>query len=251
MEVFIISSNIRFSTHDDGEQAWPKRKEILSSILLKYSPFIIGTQEGREPQLRELLTLLPHYKISDNNRVWINERMYPCLFFDDRYVNDIDSGDFWLSETPTIDGSSSFKSMFPRLCTWMLAKIADQFFYIFNTHLDHVHDHTRHAQVRVLCQEIKRINSTNLPIILMGDFNDSPDSETRKNLIQSLPVLRDDWSAQEESTHHPFTGHYPEGSRIDWILHSFNQEIEIKLDKNSKDGIWPSDHFPVISRFTF
>ena len=41
---------------------WDKRKEILRNILLSYKPNIIGTQEGREPQLRNLETLL-NFKI--------------------------------------------------------------------------------------------------------------------------------------------------------------------------------------------
>lgn len=249
MDAFIISSNIRFSTHDDGPQAWPKRKSILARTLLHYSPLIIGTQEGREPQLREFLSLLPDFSVSDVNRSWINERMYPCLFFNTKHLQVEESGDFWLSETPGVDGSSSFGSMFPRLCTWMQASVNESSFFVFNTHLDHVRDETRHSQAKVLCDQIKKINSQNLPMILMGDFNDSPTSLTRSIIEKELPTLVDNWTSAEESSHHPFSGQNSQGDRIDWILHSFRQKVQIHLDKSVENNTWPSDHFPVVAKF--
>jgi len=248
MELFIISSNIRFSTHDDAEHAWPKRKNILAQLLRSYSPLLIGTQEGRHPQLLELAELLPDYQLVDQHREWIGERMYPCLFVKRNLSQVKDSGDFWLSETPHIDGSSSFESMFPRLCTWVKIELNGSFIYIFNTHLDHVQTSTRKAQAQVLCNEIKKINAKNLPMIILGDFNDSPDSPTRKCIISNFSDLKDDWNQAEESSHHPFSGHNPEGHRIDWILHTFSQRMELSLDKSSTNGIWPSDHFPLVGK---
>ncbi len=251
MDAFIISSNIRFSTHDDGLHAWPLRKEILANIYLRYSPLLIGTQEGRKPQLDELKSLLPGYQISDQHRNWMAERMYPCIFFNEKHLKLTNSGDFWLSETPDIDGSSSFESMFPRLCTWVCLEFSGTEFYVFNTHLDHVKSSTRAGQIQVVCDQIEKINKNKSPVILMGDFNDCPLSETRNIIIKQVSTLKDDWSLPEEASHHPFTGENAEGQRIDWILHNFDQRAEIFLDKSSVDGIWPSDHFPLIAKFKF
>lgn len=251
MEVFIISSNIRFSTHDDGNHAWPLRKNILAQIYQKYSPIVIGTQEGRQPQLEELQEILPGYTLAATHRSWLKERMYPCIFFQQQSVQLHDSGDFWLSLTPYVDGSSSFESMFPRLCTWVCLQFQDTRFFVFNTHLDHVKASTREAQVSVLCQEIKKLNTGNLPVIIMGDFNDSPRSQTRQILHRNFVRLRDDWSGPEEASHHPFSGINPEGQRIDWVLHDFEKKAELHLNKESLDGIWPSDHFPLVAKLRF
>lgn len=251
MDAFIISSNIRFSTHDDGAHAWHLRKNILAQIYQKYSPILIGTQEGRQPQLAELQELLPEYQLAADHRNWLADRMYPCIFFQKKSVQLIDSGDFWLSLTPTVDGSSSFDSMFPRLCTWVCLEFQETRFLVFNTHLDHVKPLTRESQVGVLCQEIKRLNPSNLPVVIMGDFNDSPESETRKKILRHFLRLRDDWSCPEEASHHPFTGTNPEGHRIDWLLHDFEKKAELHLNKESHEGIWPSDHFPLVVKLKF
>ncbi len=251
MEAFIISSNIRFSTHDDGSHAWPLRKKILAGIYHQYSPLLIGTQEGRKPQLHELKLLLSGYALADTHRNWLAERMYPCIFYNERTVRLLKSGDFWLSLTPEIDGSSSFDSMFPRLCTWVHIEVAGRELLVFNTHLDHVQPSTRESQIEVLCTQVKRINTKNLPIIIMGDFNDSPESRTRKIIYDYFDSIRDDWSSREEASHHPFTGLNPDGQRIDWILHNLEEKAQLHLDKQSDNGTWPSDHFPLIAKLKF
>lgn len=248
----LISCNIRFSTTDDGLNKWSNRVEFLSNLLSSYTPLILSTQEGRQPQIQELSQHLKSLKLVDQHREWIDERMYPCIFVDNSRVEVINSGDFWLSETPDVSGSLSFDSMFPRLCTWTKLVIQNQRILVANTHLDHVQDSTRLKQMKVLIQELSKIKSDSESLVIMGDFNCSPQSEVRQELMKHFPDLVDHWNLPEESSHHPFTGHNSEGARIDWILHNLkSSQTIIKLDKTHKDGIWPSDHFPVICRINF
>jgi endonuclease/exonuclease/phosphatase family metal-dependent hydrolase len=245
----IITSNIRYSTQDDGDHAWDFRKHILAEILNQHDPFILATQEGRQTQILSLRDLLPNFTLIDGHRQWIAERMYPSFFVNQKMGQVLASGDFWLSETPHIAGSSSFGSMFPRLCTWMRLNFLSHTLLVANTHLDHVKDETRERQAEVLCREIKKLKRENDTLIILGDFNASPESRTRQIIMQEFPELRDDWDQPEESTHHPFCGTNPNGSRIDWILSNFPEKVKIALDKTHQSGIWPSDHFPVIGWF--
>ncbi|MFP5490318.1 MAG: endonuclease/exonuclease/phosphatase family protein [Bacteriovoracia bacterium] len=243
--ITVISSNIRFDNPADGVNQWSKRKDHLAKTLLSQSPLIIGTQEGREPQLREMCKLLPGYSMIDFNREWLSERMYPCFFVKTDSVNVLDCGDIWLSETPHIPGSSSFDSAFPRLCTWLKVEINKTLWLFANVHLDHVKLSTRLAQVGVLGEEINKIKTTE-KLIILGDFNDSPQSELRDHLLSHFPTLHDPWLGPEESSHHPFTGDHPDGSRIDWILVEGQfKNSEMKMLKDSHQGHWPSDHFPI------
>ena len=252
MELKITSSNIRFENPADGDHDWPHRKNILRDILLNFNCDILGTQEGREPQLRALNELIPKYELIDHHRQWIDERMYPCIFIKPDIIKVLRSGDIWLSETPEISGSKSFDSAFPRLCTWIEAqdvKTLTPFFFV-NTHLDHVKQETRIEQAKVLSKEIKKENKKNLPIILMGDFNDSPESPIRK-IVNDLLKLHDPWIEHkkiEESSHHSFHGEKGDGIRIDWILlsHDFSCD-DIFLDKTHQEKIYPSDHFPLMA----
>lgn len=245
----VITSNIRFSTTDDGLHRWENRRPMLSRILLSHRPALIATQEGREPQLRELASSLAPLKLVADGRPWIEERMYPCLFIDPTQVEVLSNGDFWLSETPEIPGSFSFDSTFPRLCTWARVKIRGEAWLIASTHLDHVLVETRKQQSQVLVQQLKVLRQHDENILLMGDFNDEPQSETRQVFTDAFPELYDPWSMPEESSHHPFSGSCPTGHRIDWILLPQKKKVlEIFLDKTNEQGKWPSDHFPVICK---
>lgn len=254
MELCLISCNIRFDNPADGQNSWTYRRDFLAQTLLKHSPSIIATQEGRFQQLNELKILLKDFEIIDQHRSWIGERMYPTIFIRKDSFEYINSGDVWLSETPDVAGSLSFGSTFPRLLTWAKVQIknSDKNLLIVNTHLDHVKAETRLAQVKVLAQAIKRLLDSTCSLVIIGDFNDSPDSPVRAEIINQFPDLQDAWklfNAVEESSHHSFMGEMPKGARIDWIL--VDKKIEVTssmMEKSCKDNFYPTDHYPIIAK---
>lgn len=251
MRLKIISSNIRYENDHDGINSWENRRPLLQKIYSEFSPDILGTQEGRFLQTKGLANDLT-LKLVESHRSWIENRMYPCLYVNETFIKVKTSGDIWLSKTPNISGSLSFKSAFPRLCTWMQITHlqSNNDYIVINTHLDHVLEETRVEQINVLIREIKLINNQNLPIILLGDFNDTPTSTIRKKIMQHLN-LKDPWielSLPEEKTHHGFLGEKGVGERIDWILvpKTFSTET-IFLEKRSFNDIYPSDHYPLLA----
>jgi len=184
VSIKVITSNIRFDTESDGDNSWNQRKDFLAKTLLSKKSLIIGTQEGRRPQLEELHKLLPQFKLIDSHRDWIEERMYPCIFVHDS-VTVLESGDFWLSNTPQIPASKLEGSAFPRLCTWVKLTYSDNVFYAFNLHLDHVDGDVRHEQSKILIREVSNIvNDHNF--FLFGDFNASPESKVYEELTQKF-----------------------------------------------------------------
>ncbi len=257
MDLCLISSNIRFDNPADGANSWPLRRSLLTETLLAHRPDIIATQEGRFGQLKDFEELLKDYEIIDPHRSWIKERMYPTFFVKKGVFEILKSEDLWLSETPGVAGSLSFGSAFPRLMTWMKIQPKKEKvnFLVINTHLDHVKKETRESQIRVLAKEIKRIKEPHTILVIMGDFNDSPDSDARKILMNEFPELVDAWKAfhdHEETSHHTFNGLCPDGSRIDWILVDKKMHLQsCEMDKSESEGRYPSDHFPVVCRIKF
>ncbi len=253
----IMTSNIRFNNPSDNEHAWPHRLPILKNIISTQGPDLLGTQEGRFSQLKELEEHIS-LKMADDHRQYIDERMYPCIFYNPEKIEVLASGDIWLSQTPFEAGTKSFESAFPRLCTWIKAQdLNGKIFHMINTHLDHMYSHTRHEQIKVLLMETKKLGLQDTPWILTGDFNESPVENVRKEIDQ-LANLRDPWiekKKKEISTFHKFNGQYDlkfGGARIDWILTTndfFCEELEAILEE--KNGIFPSDHFPIIGRYQF
>lgn len=253
MRICLISSNIRFDNPADGPNAWEYRRDLFRETLLKHDPDLIATQEGRYDQLKDLAELFPEFEIIDQHRSWIKERMYPTFYLKKNTFEFIASEDLWLSETPDLAGSKSFGSAFPRLMTWakIQPKNTNTNLLLVDTHLDHIKRETRIEQMKVLSQEVKRNLDTNSKLVIMGDFNDSPDSEVREILTNEFPQLVDSWkkfNQSEETSHHFFNGLCPDGKRIDWIMVDESLEIESSLlDKSSQDGKFPSDHFPMVT----
>ena len=254
MELNIISCNIRFDNPADGQNSWPFRREFLTQTLLKHSPDLISTQEGRIQQLGELKASLGNFELMDQHRSWIGERMYPTIFIRENKFEFLGSGDVWLSETPDVAGSRSFESAFPRLMTWskLQLKNSAQKFLIINTHLDHVKSETRQRQITVLVEEVQKLWDKQSQLIFMGDYNDSPNSQVREILIKSFPQLQDAWRnfhKIEETSHHSFKGENQNGSRIDWVLVDERLKIvSCEMDKCSVDGFYPTDHYPIVCR---
>ncbi len=128
-------------------------------------------------------------------------------------------------------------------------------FLIVNTHLDHIHSETRERQTQVLIQGIKKVWQPDFKLIIMGDFNDSPQGQVRSLLSREFKELQDAWklfNQHEETSHHAFSGECQNGSRIDWILVDNKIKVENAfMDKKTSDGLYPSDHFPVICHIRF
>ncbi|MBT6325190.1 MAG: endonuclease/exonuclease/phosphatase family protein [Bdellovibrionales bacterium] len=248
MQIKLITSNIRFSNKTDGNHCWQNRLPILSKLINDFSPLILGTQEGKQVQINEFALTLTDLTLIDKHRNWLEERMYPALFINTSFLEVIESGDIWLSATPHIAGSISFQSAFPRLCTWAKLKVKakNQEILVCNTHLDHVYETTREQQISVLIDQLQLVNKSNLPIILMGDFNEGPNGKVRSQINSKLPNLIDPWDAVESGSHHKFDGNNKNSLRIDWILIDkiFKKE-KIYLEQSHENNIYPSDHFPV------
>ncbi len=250
----IASANIRFESQKDGPNDWPYRAPLLSSIINLHDTELLGTQEGREPQLRSLEKRLPSLTLIDDHRAWIENRMYPCLFYNEAVFELINSGDIWLSSTPEIPASKSFGSLFPRLCTWARLKNKnDKSSTLFlNTHLDHLSSKTRIQQVRVLKEEVSKIYGPHEQMILMGDFNEGPGQDVHHFLLKTLKLIDcyEEMGLQEVASHHKFSDQRNGFERIDWILRSQNLKTNsIKLSQESLNGLYPSDHLPVLAVF--
>ena len=103
------SCNLRYDEPKDP-YPWKKRKLILAKLLKDKKPDVLGTQEGWKPQLHELYDLISdEYQIADAHRSYRDKRMYPALFIRKDWTIK-HSTDRWLSQTPTLMGSTSFGS---------------------------------------------------------------------------------------------------------------------------------------------
>jgi endonuclease/exonuclease/phosphatase family metal-dependent hydrolase len=250
----VMTFNLRFENEVDGDNAWRLRRELVAGLIERYRPDLLGTQEGTASMLDWLAGRLEGYRLhAPANRVLDENSQYPSLFYrSDRFG--LRAGqDRWLSETPEQHLSKGWDSAFPRMLSW--ARLAEldsgRELVAIVTHLDHIGPLARVNQARLVAGFAAGQPE---PVLVMGDFNDTPGSATHDALTGESAALRDTWQALaqpedlEQHTAHRFDGVGRKG-RLDWILlDSGFEALAVEIVRDHAAGRWPSDHFPVLAR---
>jgi endonuclease/exonuclease/phosphatase family metal-dependent hydrolase len=251
----VMTFNIRTAAGRDGGNAWPYRKELVAETVEQFSPQVVGLQEVLNEQIEFLESALPEYRWLGVDRGLNGGRGLSeatPIFYRYRELSPIESGTFWLSDTPDTPTRGRRAS---RIVTWARFHHLEsgQQVYVFNTHF------TLRRGRRQL-QAAGQINAhlATLPpgsaVVLMGDFNSVAETSDTWELATSQG-LRDAWVIAEERGGPAITangfGPPPEGweGRIDWIL--VNDPIAVRSIEtvvHSEDGRYPSDHYPVVAR---
>jgi len=246
MKFSVMTFNLRLDTKDDGDNAWPHRKEAVIETILSHQPAVLGTQEGLHHMIEFMATALKDYGKIGQGREGGKKGEYNAIFYKKDVLHLIDHGQFWLSETSDIRGSVSWDSAYPRICTWgrfqLLADPTKEI-VIFNTHLDHVSQLARERGIVSICSHIKLYEKQDIPAILMGDFNCGPDND----VIEHVRMMGLDVTHAVGKTFHDFDGGV-EGYPIDYIVKSKAfTTIKSMIDHQTVNQRYPSDHYPVIS----
>ncbi len=249
----VMTFNVRLPVAADGPNRWEARRDLMASVIREAHPDLFGTQELFRLQGDDLVARLPEYTWFGRGRYGDDGDEHMGVFYRRDRLQVLESGDFWLSDTPDVPGSITWGHPLPRMVTWALFKrIADgKRFYYFNTHLPY-RDEDEPARVKGGKEILARLTRLprDVPVILTGDFNTGPESLVHQTLTSEL---QDAWltaprKSGPEGTFHAFTGK-PE-KRIDWILFRGVKANSVRVITTSEDGRYPSDHFPVDAELT-
>jgi endonuclease/exonuclease/phosphatase family metal-dependent hydrolase len=244
----VMSLNVRTPVDRDDDKRWEIRRAAMVKLLREQRPAVIGTQELVREQGNYLTTQLPAYRWFGASRSGADSDEHMGVLYDHTRLRLIQSGDFWLSDTPEVTGSISWGNLLPRMVTWaQFERRGDQRrFYLFNTHLPYRQqdDVARERAAKLILQRLQQLPA-GVPVVLTGDFNTVPGSAPYRTLITHLSDSRE--LARENhgpaATFHNFTG--KPLLQLDWILVSgFQVERFTTLDQRH-DGVLPSDHFPI------
>ncbi len=248
----VMSFNVRYGTAMDGENAWPRRKDILVNAIRAQAPDVIGLQECLAFQADYIVENLPEYRwLGIDRDVSGKGEMTAALYRADSFFP-IESGHFWLSETPETPASISWDSSLTRMATWIRFYHPETktLFYFFNTHLDHRGAQAREQGVALIAERIARLPQDS-PVILTGDFNAAAE-QSRPYEIALEQGLTDAWTHADVAvgpslTFSSFADPEPDkNSRIDWIL--FRGPVRASHCETvlyKENGRYPSDHYPV------
>lgn len=248
----VMSYNVRYPARSDGANLWDLRRDILIRSIQAKDPDLIGTQELFHLQGEYIVEKLPSYSWFGVSRRGNRQDEFMGVFYKRDRLKLVDSGNFWLSETPETPGSISWNMSLPRMVTWGLFEIkaSGKRFYYYNTHFAHRREDepARLESGRLIASRIKQLPG-GVPFLMTGDFN-APAGGAVYDVFASF--LTDAWKAAAarngpEGTFHGFKGK-PAGPRIDWILFRGPFTVqEAETVTFNENGRYPSDHFPVLA----
>ena len=262
-EIDALSFNIRFDTSKDGENAWPKRKEMVGQWVKSESPDVIGLQEALRHQIDDIKKVATAYSEYGVGRDDGKSRGEHCtiLYLKKRFnLDKSDCGTFWFSDTPEKVASKSWGNEIPRICTWarFIDKKTDKGFYVYNVHYDHRSQPSRLGASELIIQRISKRKRSNGPIILMGDFNASENNPAIKifkdeplNLVDTFRVVKPD--EKMVKTFHGFRGGSFSGGKIDhvFMLPKMGKVSSAEIVRFNKEKRYLSDHYPVRAKLSF
>ncbi len=247
----VLTYNVRYPSANDGADVWEKRRDMFIESIRQLRPDVMGTQELFKIQGDYIVESLPGYAWFGTSRRGNDQDEHMGVFYRKDRLKLVEQGQFWLSETPDTAGSQSWGMTLPRMVTWGLFEADSKRFYLLNTHFAHRREdeEARMKSVAVIGERIGRLRK-GVPVIVTGDFNAAAGGPVYTAMLGlGLKDSRDLAEKKEgpEGTFHGFRGK-PGNARIDWILVS----PEWKVLRNetitfSRDGRFPSDHFPVIA----
>jgi endonuclease/exonuclease/phosphatase family metal-dependent hydrolase len=268
-----MSFNVRGSFRDaTRKNAWRNRAGLNIATIERYAPDVIGLQESQRGNLATYRRRLPRYAQIRGPK-YGNAFPYDsnAILYDPEKLTPLDTGGFWLSETPERH-SKSWGTRVARSATCALFDLTGTDLRILhlNTHLDHVSAPARREGSKLIVEKIAELSNhtdENPAFILTGDFNARPGSRTYKNLTESgfvdtyLAAGNED--NEDANTFHAFEGtlyrdKHParRPRRLDWILLK-DPEGKLRIeshriihDAHEDSGLYPSDHYPVVAEFS-
>lgn len=246
----VISYNIRNSGADDGRNSWIYRREATLNMFRSEKPDLVGMQEVLLDQREFINNALRGYEqigVGRDDGHLDGECM--AIYVLRKRFKVLDSGTYWLSETPG-KVSQGWDGACRRTLTWV--KLRDrktrQEIYFFNTHLDHVGRVARRESVLLICHYVKTMVPTGTPVIITGDFNsDLSDSIFRPLEDCGMVSARD--TAPVTSHKDSYNGWGKDGSVIDHIFVRDATPLTFRTLDGDYGAPFISDHYPVSLTF--
>lgn len=276
--LYVGEFNIRYDNVKDAEagNGWGVRCPMVCNILKVEDFDIFGAQEVLHNQLEDLLAALPGYAYIGVGRTdGKTQGEYVPIFYRKNRIKCLDSGTFWLSETPEVPGSKGWDAKYPRICTWGRFKDmkTGKKFWMFNLHMDHRGIEARMQAAKLVMERIGNMCDKE-QYILLGDFNVDQYNPIYPMMMESgLFVDTHDAAAVRfapTGSMNYFKVDFKTDKRIDHVLvsnqfevldykvmtYSYWSETEPSADamaeiKAGKEGVvvhkqrLPSDHYPI------
>ncbi|KAL9644519.1 hypothetical protein ABK040_009383 [Willaertia magna] len=246
----VLSFNIRYDTFFDFSNRWKNRKDLAINFIHELNKSttlsLIGFQEVLPNQLEDLKAGLSNdYEFVSTGREPNNAGEHNTVCYKkDQFSKCLESGTFWLSETPN-QPSKNWGSACYRICTFVKLQFKEdspKTLLYLNTHWDHWSGRAQKNSAKLVKDFIvKKIteDSNIIGVILSGDFNVQVTNDAFKDLIapQQGDITMQLINSYEYCKENQLPVNGPEGTftgfaettrveRIDHILFTANSSVK-------------------------
>ena len=280
----IMSFNVQ--TENGTQVRADIRMAMLRDLIDEYMPDSIGMQEvtTKWREMMDSYCFNQSYASVGEPRTPGGEAN-PIYYRSDKF-DLVDSGTFWLSDTPDVAGSQFEESLYVRICTWahLRDKATGKEYVHVNTHLDNLGSSDgrslRTKQIVVILKFLQRFGD--MPMVMTGDLNQaavnsegnqyavyktltgakafeldggtkaySPFSNARYDAADNMP----EGICATMTTYYDESGskYNPAKEPIDYVLYTGASltALSYKIRLYDVGGLYLSDHLPVISEIKF
>ena len=244
--------NLRFNNPEDGVNAWPNRKEHVKALIRFHEFDLFGTQEGLMRQLNDLAEMDEYAFTGSGRDDGKQAGEHSAIFYRKDRFHLEKSGDFWLSKTPE-KPSVGWDAHLHRICSWAKFKdfLSGKEFFFFCVHFDHQGAEARRESGKLMVKKISEIAGS-FPVICVGDYNSSPETEQiqmMKALLHDSREVTEMTPYGPEGTFNNFNFEAPLDVRIDYIFVSDQINVlKYGVLTDNDQQRFPSDHLPVIAK---
>ena len=245
----VMTFNIRgTTTEDDAFNNWGMRAGACRDMIIDQQPSIVGFQELVGTEWKYMSgTLASHGYVGAP----VDDPMNSFMYRPDE-LEVLSEGVFWLSDTP--DKSSTSWDGYVRYVHWAVLKVlssGQEFFYI-NTHFG-LTTASRKSAMTLIQKRIKLLNTNNLPIVMMADFNTHATDSVFEGIRESMVCTREVAPITDDVKTYNAWGNEVKAYICDHIFITNTMKChEYKTVTLWYDGHkYVSDHFPVYSIIEF
>ena len=239
-----------------GGRDWQERRAMVIDTICKAAPDTFGVQEAHHDWIRALCAGLPAYDyVGVGRNDGKTEGEYSAVFYKKDAYTLLDSGSFWLSETPDVPGVKGWDAACVRICSYakLQEKATGRQFVHFNTHLDHIGTVAMQKGAELVAKKAKQL-CPDLPAFFTGDFNVTPDSAPYRAVIaggfrdarlvapvtDNGPTFHSEVFVTEETEEN--------AAIIDYCF--VKGDVDVKsyrvIRETYPGALYPSDHYPVL-----
>ena len=246
-ELTVVSYNIRYFNNnaDFGKRHWYVRAPLVLRKVEALAPDVLCLQEVHPPQYAFLKKHLVGYDSVIGYREERGVHSEACpIFYNAARFTLLDSGTFWLSDTPEVQ--SKFEdSWHYRISTFVRLQDKDgSVFTVYNVHPDYRIEEVRIRQLLVLADRVRKTEGN---VIVTGDFNAVKGEKSLEPFEEMLRDSKDFRGDVFGATFNGF-GEKPE-EWIDFIyLPKDCTLVDTGIDKTLYDDVYPSDHYPIYAK---